>query len=55
MLLLVHGEVTDDDVDVFEREAVFIERHMRRIVAENPKLKIVMEHITTRKAVDFVL
>lgn len=55
MPLLVHGEVTNPDIDVFDREAVFIEKHMKGIVQDNPKLKVVMEHITTRKAVDFVL
>ncbi|EGD81508.1 dihydroorotase [Salpingoeca rosetta] len=54
MPLLVHGEVTDSDVDFFERERVFIERHMRTIVANHPNLKVVMEHITTAAAVEFV-
>jgi dihydroorotase len=52
--LLLHGEVTDPDVDVFDREAVFIERHLRRIVEHFPRLKVVLEHITTREAVEFV-
>ncbi len=52
--LLLHGEVTDTDVDVFDREAVFIERHLRRIVERFPRLKVVLEHITTREAVEFV-
>ena len=52
--LLLHGEVTDADVDVFDREAVFIERHLRRIVERFPRLKVVLEHITTREAVEFV-
>jgi dihydroorotase len=54
MPLLIHGEVTDHDVDVFDREAVFIERVLRGVVADFPDLKIVFEHITTRDAVDFV-
>ena len=54
MVLCVHGEVTDADVDVFDREAVFIERVLDRIVRDFPKLKIVLEHITTEEAVKFV-
>lgn len=54
ILLLVHGEVTDQTVDLFDREAEFIERHLRPLVAAVPELKIVMEHITTKQAVDFV-
>lgn len=53
--LLVHGEVTDPAVDVFDREAVFIERILQPIMARHPGLKVVLEHITTREAVDFVL
>jgi dihydroorotase len=53
--LLVHGEVTDPEVDIFDREAVFIEQKMRYLVKTYPKLKIVMEHITTREAAEFVL
>ena len=52
--LLLHGEVTDADVDIFDREAVFIERHLVRIVERFPRLKVVLEHITTREAVQFV-
>ncbi|MEW5966166.1 MAG: dihydroorotase [Pseudomonadota bacterium] len=52
--LLLHGEVTDPEVDVFDREAVFIERHLQRIVERFPCLKVVLEHITTREAVAFV-
>ena len=52
--LLLHGEVTDPDVDVFDREAVFIERHLIPIVERFPRLKVVLEHITTREAVAFV-
>lgn len=55
LLLLVHGEVTDPDIDIFDREKVFIERHMQGLVKDFPKLKIVMEHITTEEAVEFVL
>ena len=54
MVLCVHGEVTDPEVDVFDREAVFIDRVLTRIVADFPELKIVLEHITTSDAVDFV-
>ena len=53
--LLVHGEVTDPEVDVFDREAVFLERHLTPIRRDFPGLKIVLEHITTAQAVDFVL
>lgn len=52
--LLVHGEVTDPDVDVFDREAVFIERHLAPLLERLPQLKIVLEHITTRQGIDFV-
>ena len=52
--LLLHGEVTDPEVDVFDREAVFIERHLTRLLRDFPKLKIVLEHITTRQAAEFV-
>ena len=55
MPLLVHGEVTDKDIDIFDREAVFIDRVMSKITADFPRLKIVFEHITTKDAVDFVL
>lgn len=54
MPLLVHGEVTDADVDIFDREAVFIERTLEPLVARLPELRIVFEHITTRQAVAFV-
>lgn len=53
--LLVHGEVTDADIDIFDREAVFIERYLQPLHTQHPTLKIVLEHITTRQAVDFVL
>jgi dihydroorotase len=55
MPLLVHAEVTDSDVDVFDRENVFIERHMVPLLKNYPDLKVVFEHITTKDAVDFVL
>ena len=54
MPLLVHGEVTDADVDVFDREAVFIERHLVPLTRRFPGLKIVLEHVTTREGVAFV-
>jgi dihydroorotase len=54
MVLCVHGEVTDAGVDVFDREAVFIDRVLSRLVSDFPELKIVLEHITTSDAVDFV-
>jgi dihydroorotase len=52
--LLVHAEVTDADVDVFDREKVFIDRHMIPLTRDFPGLKIVFEHITTRDAAQFV-
>ena len=52
--LLVHGEVTDPDIDIFDREAVFIDRILQPLHDRLPQLKIVFEHITTRQAVDFV-
>jgi dihydroorotase len=54
MPLLIHGEVTDPAVDVFDREAVFIERVLTKLVHEFPALKVVFEHITTLDAIDFV-
>lgn len=54
MPLLVHGEVTDAQVDVFDREAVFIERIFAPLLRDFPELKAVFEHITTKDAVDFV-
>jgi len=54
MVLCVHGEVTDPDVDVFDREAAFIERVLSKLVEDFPDLKIVFEHITTQDAVEFV-
>ena len=52
--LLVHGEVTDHDVDIFDREAAFIDAHLAPIVERFPKLRVVLEHITTADSVDFV-
>jgi dihydroorotase len=54
VVLCVHGEVTDPEVDVFDRERVFVERHLARIAEEFPALRIVVEHATTREAVQFV-
>jgi dihydroorotase len=54
MVLCVHGEVTDPEVDVFDREAVFIDRVLTGVVRNFPALKIVFEHITTREATQFV-
>ncbi|NNC71800.1 MAG: dihydroorotase [Sphingomonadaceae bacterium] len=54
MPLLVHGEVTDHDIDIFDREAVFIERILEPLVRDFPALRIVLEHITTADAVRFV-
>lgn len=54
MLFLVHGEVTDAAIDIFDRERIFIENTLSKIVIDFPKLKIVLEHITTKDAVDFV-
>ena len=54
VVLSLHGEVTDPDVDVFDRERVFIERHLTKLVRDFPALRIVVEHATTREAVDFV-
>ncbi|EQC28088.1 dihydroorotase, homodimeric type [Saprolegnia diclina VS20] len=54
MPLLVHGEVTDQTVDIFDREAAFIESVLKPLIARFPRLKLVMEHITTADAVKFV-
>lgn len=54
LLLLVHGEVTDADIDLFDREAVFIERVLQPLRRDFPGLKIVFEHITTREAAQYV-
>ena len=55
MLLLVHGEVTNPAIDIFDREKIFIDRHLATIAESFPTLKIVFEHITTKDAVDFVM
>ncbi len=52
--LLLHGEVTDPDIDLFDREAVFIERTLAPLLQRRPGLKVVLEHITTRQSVEFV-
>ena len=52
--LLLHGEVTDPDVDVFDREAVFIERHLLRLAEAFPRLRLVLEHVTTAQGAQFV-
>ena len=54
LLLLVHGEVTDAEIDIFDREAVFIERVMQPLRRDFPELKVVFEHITTREAAQYV-
>ena len=54
MPLLVHGEVTDSEVDIFDREKVFLERVLAPLTARFPQLKVVVEHITTREAAQFV-
>ena len=55
MPLLIHGEVTDSAVDIFDREAVFIETVLAPVLKDFPALKVVFEHITTKDAADFVL
>ncbi len=52
--LLLHGEVTDSDVDIFDREAVFIDRHLGKLTSSFPDLKVVLEHITTHEGAQFV-
>lgn len=52
--LLVHAEVTDPGVDVFDREAVFISKYLEDVVSRFPKLKVVLEHVTTREGIHFV-
>lgn len=54
LLLLVHGEVTDPEVDMFDREAVFIEKKLKPLLDQVPALKVVMEHITTADAAEYV-
>ncbi|MGB3494200.1 MAG: dihydroorotase [Elainellaceae cyanobacterium] len=55
MPLLLHGEVTDRDIDIFDREKVFIEKHLIPLMSRFPKLRVVLEHITTSDAASFVL
>ncbi|KDC56083.1 dihydroorotase [Pseudoalteromonas sp. S3431] len=55
MLLLVHGEVTDSSIDIFDREKVFLDTILGDVVSDFPELKIVLEHITTKDAVEFVV
>ncbi|MGH1469734.1 MAG: dihydroorotase [Cellvibrionaceae bacterium] len=55
MLLLIHGEVTDAEIDIFDREEVFIQRTLKNLTEKFPQLKIVLEHISTEEAVNFVL
>ena len=55
MLLLVHGEVTHKEVDIFDREKVFIDKVLVNVIKDFPDLKVVFEHITTKDATDFVL
>lgn len=54
MPLLLHGEVTDKDIDIFDREKIYIERTLTPLLTEFPNLKVVMEHITTQDAVQFI-
>ena len=53
--LLVHGEVTSPEIDIFDREKIFIDQQLKPLIKQFSKLKVVFEHITTRDAVDFVL
>ncbi|SES91020.1 dihydroorotase [Thorsellia anophelis] len=55
MPLLIHGEVTDKEIDIFDREAVFIDRTLTKIRADFPELKLVLEHITTKEAAQYIL
>src|SRR5690606_9320928 len=54
LVLLVHGEVTDPSVDLFDREAMFIEQQLQPLRKDFPELKIVMEHVTTKEAAQYV-
>lgn len=54
MPLLIHGEVTEAEIDIFDREKVFIDRILRPLIKRFPQLKVVLEHITTKDAVEFV-
>ena len=55
VLLLIHGEVTESHIDIFDREKAFIDTHLNKIVDTFPTLKVVFEHITTKDAVEFVV
>lgn len=55
MPLLIHGEVTTPEIDIFDREQVFIDTILKPLTAKMPNLKVVLEHITTKNAVDFVM
>lgn len=55
MPLLIHGEVVDPSIDIFDREAVFLERTLGPMLADYPELKVVLEHITTSDSVDFIM
>jgi dihydroorotase (homodimeric type) len=55
LILCIHSEVTDAHIDIFDRELTFIESIMKPLVRDIPKLKIVMEHISTKEAVDYIL
>ncbi len=54
LLLLIHGESADKDVDIFDRERVFIDQTLAKIVQQFPNLKIVLEHVSTKEGIDFV-
>ncbi|MFW5634650.1 MAG: dihydroorotase [Erythrobacter sp.] len=54
IVLCIHGEVTDHDIDIFDREAEFIDRHLKDIIRNFPRLRVVFEHVTTADAVAFV-
>lgn len=54
MLLLIHGEVTDSSIDIFDREKIFIDTILKDVVDDFPDLKIILEHITTKDAAEFV-
>jgi dihydroorotase len=54
LVLSLHGEVTDPDIDIFDRERIFIDRHLTQIVRDFPALRVVLEHITTAEAAAFV-
>lgn len=55
MPLCIHGEATDPSIDIFDREATFVESVLKPLHADLPELKIIMEHITTKQGVEFVL